>query len=121
MHIGIRMLLLAASLSAFGQLAVAVDPVPPATQLEDAPEPFVPSRPRSEVQNDRLRSLALFAAGRVAEQKQDYPLALRNYQRAWRLDPEAVAALREIVPLAFNLDRQAEAIRYALLLAERDP
>ena len=31
------------------------------------------------------------------------------------------SALREIVPLAFNLDRQAEAVRYALILAEHDP
>ncbi len=29
--------------------------------------------------------------------------------------------MREIVPLAFNLDRQAEAVRYALIMAEHDP
>ncbi len=68
-----------------------------------------------------MQALALFAAGRVAEQKQDYQQALRCYERALRLDPDAVPALREIVPLAFNLDRQAEAVRYALILAEREP
>jgi tetratricopeptide (TPR) repeat protein len=89
--------------------------------LDDVAEPFVPAHPRSGREEDRVRALALFAAARVAEQKQDYPLALRNYERALRFDPDALPALREIVPLAFNLDRQAEAVRYALVMAEQDP
>lgn len=97
---------------------------PPADQpfeLDDAPEPFVPLKPRTWHEKDHVRALALFAAGRVAEQKQDYESALRSYERAYRFDPDAVAALREIVPLAFNLDRQSEGVRYALILAEREP
>ena len=90
-------------------------------QLDDPAEPFVPVRPRTGRQEDHVRALALFAAGRVAEQKQDYAEALRLYERAFRFDPNAVAALREIVPLAFNLNRQEEGVRYALILAERDP
>ncbi len=93
----------------------------PGTELDDPAEPLVPQRPRSGRDDDRIRALALFAAGRVAEQKQDYPLSLKRYERAFRFDPQAVAALREIVPLAFNLDRQAEAVRYALIMAEREP
>jgi tetratricopeptide (TPR) repeat protein len=89
--------------------------------LDDPAEPFVPLHKRSGRDEDRVRALALFAAGRVAEQKQDYPLALKRYQRAFRSDPTSTAPLREIVPLAFNLDRQAEAVRYALMLAEREP
>jgi tetratricopeptide (TPR) repeat protein len=95
----------------------AVEPL----QLDDPLEPFVPLRPRTGRELDHIRALALFAAGRVAEQKQDYELALRDYQRAFRFDPGAMAALREIVPLAFNLDRQEEGVRYALILAEREP
>ncbi len=68
-----------------------------------------------------MRAHALFASARVAEQKQNYALALRDYAARFRFDPAAVSALREIVPLAFNLDRQAEAVRYAQLLAEHDP
>ncbi len=90
-------------------------------ELEDPIEPFVPKHARSSRDEDRVRAHALFAAARVAEQKQDYALALRSYERAYRFDPAAVSALREIVPLAFNLDRQAEAVRYALVLAEHDP
>ncbi|MEX0978988.1 MAG: tetratricopeptide repeat protein [Pirellulales bacterium] len=102
----------------------AAPEAPPAAdslQLDDPAEPFVPLKPRSAGDEDHIQALALFAAARVAEQKQDYALALRNYQRAFRFDTDALAALREIVPLAFNLDRQEEGVRYALILAERDP
>jgi tetratricopeptide (TPR) repeat protein len=96
-------------------------PAEQATPLEDPVESLHPVHPRSGRDTDRIRALALFAAGRVAEQKQDYPRALRDYERAFRFDPDALAALREIVPLAFNLDRQAEAVRYALIMAEHEP
>ncbi|HEV3138841.1 MAG TPA: tetratricopeptide repeat protein [Pirellulales bacterium] len=94
---------------------------PSSVELDDPAQLLVPVRPRGSADEDRVRALALFAAARVAEQKQDYPRALRNYERALRFDPDAVPVLREIVPLAFNLDRQAEAVRYALILAEREP
>ncbi len=90
-------------------------------ELEDPLEPLSPIKGRSGRDDDRIRALAWFTSARVAEQNQDYPRALRSYQRALRFDPDALAALREIVPLAFNLDRQAEAVRYALIMAERDP
>jgi tetratricopeptide (TPR) repeat protein len=107
--------------------ATAPPPAPAGTvpaggdPFEDPAEPLVPLRARTADEEDHIHALALFAAARVAEQKQNYADALRNYQRAWRFDPDAVAALREIVPLAFNLDREEEGVRYALLLAERDP
>jgi tetratricopeptide (TPR) repeat protein len=102
--------------------AALVDPAAgPSLDLDDPVEPLTPLRPRGGRETDRVQAFGLFAAARVAEQKQDYPRSLRLYQRAWRLDPEAALALREIVPLAFNLDRQAEAVRYALIMAEREP
>ncbi len=100
---------------------VPVEQSQQASQFEDPAEPFVPLRPRSPREEDHIRALALFAAGRVAEQKQNYAEALQNYERAYRFDPDALAALREIVPLAFNLDRQEEGVRYAIILAERSP
>ncbi len=95
--------------------------VPADSPFDDAVEPLTPLRPRSDDEEDHIQALALFAAARVAEQKQNYAEALRNYQRAFRFDPAATAALREIVPLAFNLEREEEGVRYALLMAERDP
>jgi len=93
----------------------------PALELEDALAPFTPIKARTAADEDRLQAIALFAAGRMAEQKQDYAKALRLYQRARRYDPPALPILREIVPLAFNLNRNAEAVRYALLAAEAEP
>jgi tetratricopeptide (TPR) repeat protein len=118
--------LLIASGWIFAPAAVAAPEASPAqnsdaSSFDDPVEPFVPLKKRSPREEDHIRALALFATGRVAEQKQNYAEALRSYQRAFRFDPQAVAALREIVPLAFNLDREEEGVRYALILAERDP
>ena len=128
MHGNLKTWLLAAGLLAALWPSIAAaepagDPPPAAGNLEldDPVEPLVPIKKRGAREEDRIRALALFAAARVAEQKQDYPRALRSYQRAFRFDPEAVPALREIVPLAFNLDRQAEGVRYAVIMAEREP
>ena len=115
---------LALFLAAISPLPVAAEPAPvPAGSLEldDPAAPLQPVRPRSEVQVDRVQAAALFSAARQAEQRQDLPAALRLYERALRCDAGALPVLREIVPLAFNLDRQAEAVRYALLVVEQEP
>ena len=54
------------------------------------------------------------------EQRQDLAGALRRYQRAHRHDRGAAEILRHIVPLAFNLGREQEAVRYATKLAQLD-
>src|SRR5258707_15274999 len=88
--------------------------------LEDRPEPLAASRPRSEEEQDRLDAAAKFAAGRTLEQREQSAAALRLFERAVRLDPQATPVLRELVPLAYSLNRRAEALRYALKLAEQD-
>ncbi|MEX2140714.1 MAG: tetratricopeptide repeat protein [Pirellulales bacterium] len=89
-------------------------------ELDDVPAPLNQDEPRSEAHRDRLDAVSMFAAGRMLEQRQELPQALRRYQRAFRLDPTAEPVLREIVPLAFNLGREEEAVRYATKLAELD-
>src|SRR5947209_1145905 len=95
-------------------------PLLPAQQFDDRPERLIPAHPRTEFDEDRLEAAALFASGRLLEQRQDLPGALRRYQRAVRLDPKAVSILREIVPLAYGLNRRTEALRYAVKLCEQD-
>lgn len=90
-------------------------------ELENKPEPFVPKVPRTAREQEHLEAMTLFAAGRLHEQRQEYAQALRLYQRALRHDPDAIVVLRQIVPLAFNLDRSEEAVRYALKVVELDP
>lgn len=91
------------------------------SQLEDAPQPFVPKQARTERQRDELEALSLFGAARMHEQRGDLHQALRLYQRALRLDPDSSAALRDVFRLARALDRPEEAMRYALRMVEQHP
>lgn len=79
---------------------------------EDAPEPFVPLRPRTEDDENRLEAVSLFAAARVQEQEEHWYRALRLYERAVRYDPASQPARREAILLALRLGRFGEAARY---------
>ena len=46
--------------------------------------------------------------------REEFAEALRCYQRALRYDPQSAAIARAIVPVAVQLERYAEAARYAL-------
>jgi tetratricopeptide (TPR) repeat protein len=94
---------------------------PAAGVLDDNPEPFVPRTTRTEKQQNRIEALSLFSLARMHEQNEENAEALRLYQRALRYDPESLPILREIIPLAFSLDRAAEGVRYALKAVELDP
>jgi tetratricopeptide (TPR) repeat protein len=98
--------------------AASEDRSPGPLVLEDVPQPFVPKKPLTEAQRDRLHALTLFAAGRVLEQRQDYAGALRRYERAFRYDPRSVTVVRAIVPMAVRLGRSDEAVRYVLKAVE---
>lgn len=88
--------------------------------LEDPLEPLVPKEVPDAEQQDRLEALALFSASRLLEQQDRLVEALRLYERAFRYDPKSAATVRAIVPLASQLQRHAEAVRYALKLVELD-
>ena len=96
----------------------AVTPGPLA--LEDAPAPLPPQPPVGEDERDRKEALILFASGRAMELADEFAPALRSYQRALRLDPGSAEIAREIIPLAMRLDRESEAVRYALQAIELD-
>ena len=98
--------------------SLAAGPTPEPLVLDTKPEPFVPLRPRTEADQDRIEAMALFSTGRLLEQQQHDAQALRCYQRALRFDPQAAAIARAIIPLAIRLDRHAEAVRYALKLVD---
>lgn len=91
-----------------------------ADPFEDRPEPLVVKHKRTEAEDDRLEAAAKFAAGRTLEQREQFAPALRLYERALRLDPKATTILKNIVPLAYSLNRRMEALRYAVKLAEQD-
>lgn len=82
-------------------------------ETSDAAEPFVPARPRTEEDENRIDALSFFAAGRVSEQEDHTLEALRHYQRASRYDPSSRVARRQAVMLAMRLERWSDAVRYA--------
>ncbi len=94
---------------------------PAANALDDVPQPLAPKRSRTEKEQNRVEALSLFSLARIHEQKEENAEALRLYQRALRYDPDSLPILREIIPLAFSLDRAAEGVRYALKAVELDP
>lgn len=86
-------------------------------------EPLVelsPLVPRTEQDDQRAASAALYAASRLHQQRQEHQAALRRLQRAWRNAPENRALLSEIVQLALEVRRMDEAVRFATL-GERHP
>lgn len=92
-----------------------------ADDFEDPPAPIEEVHARTAATDNHLEALSLFGAGRIEEQQDHLAEALRLYQRALRREPDALPVIHEIVPLAFNLDRPNEAVRYALKAAELDP
>jgi tetratricopeptide (TPR) repeat protein len=95
-------------------------PRPPVLELDDPSLPFQPKVPRTEAETDRIQALALFAEGRVLAQRNENEAALRKFQRAFRYDQTSVTTLRELLPLAFTLNRNSEAVRYAAKFASLD-
>ncbi len=88
--------------------------IPAPLELEDRPQPFSAQRATSEADEDRVQALALFAAGRTFEQRQEYDRALQYFERAYRYDPAATASADAVVLLALHQRQLAVAARYAL-------
>lgn len=95
--------------------AFADDPADLLSDFESPATPFVPRTSRSEEEQDRIVSAALYAHGRVLYQRREFSAALARFQRAWRYNPDAVSILPEIISLANHLRRQDEAARYAAI------
>lgn len=78
--------------------------------------------PLGPTERNRIRAAAEFATAQTQFEKGQLALALRGFQRARFWDPALEGSLDKIVLLAFSLRRDEEAIRYALLAADKaDP
>ncbi len=73
----------------------------------------------SELDRDRMKSLALFGQARLLYQRGEAAKAIQAFQRAYHWNPSAGQAAAEVVPLAFFLDRTGVATRYLVIAAER--
>ncbi len=99
----------------------AIGALPPLSPLDDAVTRLIPERDRSEAEEDRVRATAFFAHGRILFQRQKFDQALRQFQRAWRNDPQSVSILDDVLKVAGGLRRPDEFYRYAVIKAELDP
>jgi tetratricopeptide (TPR) repeat protein len=100
---------------------LAAAPLPADGELDDAPAPFVPKKIETEAEHNQRQALTYYGAGMMYEQQGNRAEALKHYQRALRFDPKSAAVLRQIVEVAWALERHQEAIRYALKAAEVGP
>ncbi len=74
----------------------------------------------SESDLDRVEAGACYAHARLLLARANKARALDRLERAWRYDARSVSLLKDIVPLAAELERGEEAVRYAVIAAERE-
>src|SRR5438309_748240 len=98
------LLLLAAVLGAAAPLHAQSPPA------EDRPTPFVPLRPLTRQDLDRREALKLYALGLLCEREDRLLEALRSFEKAAQLSPQAAPVFKALVPLYLALDRGTDAL-----------
>lgn len=88
--------------------------------IDEPPAPLRAKSGPSETAQDRVEAGACYAHARLLLARDDKARALDRLERAWRYDPRSVSLLKDIVPLAAELERAEEAVRYAVIAAERE-
>lgn len=103
-------------------LAVALGVAPVCAQDLPADKPAIlPTKAVSKQERERIEAKTLFGLGALHEKKNRLLEALRCYEEASKLDPEAVAPRRALVPLYLALDRLDDACTAAQRVLELDP
>ncbi len=101
-------------------LTAALLAVPCAAQQE--PDLVIrPLRPFTRAELDRREALLLFGQAAEHEHRNRLPEALKTYEKALRLDPDAAPVLRALVPLYQALDRQQESLDASKRVVELEP
>src|SRR5207253_524014 len=77
----------------------------PAQTAEDRPAFFVPTRPPTRQELDRRESLKRYALGLLCEREDRLLEAIRAFEYAARLDPEAAPVFKALIPLYLAVDR----------------
>jgi len=89
--------------------------------VEETLQPLDPLKPRTKADQSRGEALAWFMTGRLKESGGDYRGAYSAYRKAAKLDPKSVAIYRALVPLAFLLKLNDDAVKYATEAVKLDP
>jgi tetratricopeptide (TPR) repeat protein len=80
-----------------------------------------PIKATSQKDLDHLEALTLYGQGLLHEKNHRLLEAVKAYEQAVRLDPDAVALHREIIPLYLALDRSDDALTEFRRVIELDP
>lgn len=80
-----------------------------APPLEERPKPFAPKRPTTRTELNRRESLHQYTLGLLCQREDRLLEALKAFQEAGRLDPEAAAVFKAQVPILLALDRARDA------------
>ncbi len=81
----------------------------------------VPTKVSSAKDLDRLEALKLYGQGLLQEKQHRLLEALKSYEQALRLDPDAATLHRAVIPIYLALDRTDEALAEFQRVAELDP
>jgi tetratricopeptide (TPR) repeat protein len=90
-------------------------------QQEDRPARADPARPATRQELDRLEALKLYGLAAFHEKNHRLLEALKTYEEAHRLDPDAAAPLRALVPLYLAMERIDDALAGCRRVLELDP
>ena len=85
------------------------------------PPVHVPARPADRRELDHVEALKAFARGAVAEHDNRLVEAVRAYEEAARLDPDAAGPLKALAPLYLALDRTDDCLDACRRALEIDP
>src|SRR5262249_53731875 len=87
----------------------------------DRPVVHVPLRPPTQAELDRLAATHLFAQGVLCEREARLLEAMRAYEQAARLDPDAVTIYKSLVMIYIALERHEDAAALLRKVLELDP
>jgi tetratricopeptide (TPR) repeat protein len=110
-RISVWLVLLGAALPAFAQLP----------SLDDRPTPYVAKQSPTQKDRDRRAALHHYVLGVLCEREERFFDALKAYEEAGRLDPEAPAVFKAQVPLLAALDRGVDALEACKKALALDP
>jgi tetratricopeptide (TPR) repeat protein len=102
-------------------LAITAPAVRAQGPVSDRPEPFTPARPETREELNRREALKLYGLGVFHEHDNRLLAAVRAYEDAARLDPEAPAPYKALVPLYLGLDRLDDALTACKKVLDLDP
>jgi tetratricopeptide (TPR) repeat protein len=88
-------------------------------QFDPPPTPL-PAKPLTEAQTKHHQALLAFARGRTLEHQSRYVEAIQAYEQALKLEQQP-AIYKALIPLAFALDRDTQALEYCRKAIELDP